>query len=186
MRQEVQIRYFLPSVHLVVVLLVRIVHPHQIKMVALVVVDHHQLTVQELALRDKVIMVVMVGMDGAVVAVGGAGGAGSNAPAPFGGNGGVGSSTSITGTPIFLAGGGGGCAETAGAAGKGGNGGGGNGGSGSTAPGVSPTQVIPDPGQINTGGGGGGNRDATSPSTPIVIQGSGRSGGSGILIIRHT
>ena len=112
---------------------------------------------------------------------GGGGGAGAvgAAPAaePTGGNGGVGVSSSITGTSIFRAGGGGGASykNAAGAvSGTGGNGGGGRGGASNG--GTITTAVVS--GTVNTGGGGGGGAwQGTSTA--------GGAGGSGIVIIRY-
>ena len=102
---------------------------------------------------------------------GGAGGVGGlgtgSTKATFTGNGGVGLSSSITGSSIFRGGGGGGClyaSDTSG--GTAGNGGGGQGGSNSLNNATS--------GTANTGGGGGGNSGAT-----------GGSGGSGVVILRY-
>jgi len=97
---------------------------------------------------------------------GGAGGAGVNATSStIGRDGGVGLSSSITGTSVFYAGGGGGGGfEDAG--GSGGNGGGGAGGG---TDGVS--------GTANTGGGGGGGVNGSTNK--------GGNGGSGIIIIRY-
>ena len=84
-----------------------------------------------------------------------------------GGNGGTGATTSINGTPTTFAGGGGGayyyntCAGQAGAGGGGRSGIEGGGSDGATA------------GTTNTGGGGGGG------------NGTGKAGGSGIVIIRY-
>lgn len=100
---------------------------------------------------------------------GGAGAVGGNAGA-LGGNGGVGIESTITGSSVFYAGGGGGGAKGS-AGGSGGNGGGGQGGGeGAGVPAASA-------GSPNTGGGGGG-----VPNASIA----GRSGGSGIVVIRHT
>jgi len=103
---------------------------------------------------------------------GGAGAVGGNVQAPLqGGDGGAGSTTSISGSPTTYAGGGGGQAEgqPAPAQGQGGSGGGGAAGT-SGSVGVSGTS--------NTGGGGGG-----VDANPIV-GGSG-AGGKGIVIIRY-
>ena len=106
---------------------------------------------------------------------GGGGGAGAvgglgigSTKALFTGNGGVGLSSSITGSSVFRGGGGGGClyaSDTSG--GSGGNGGGGQGGSNNLNNATS--------GTANTGGGGGGNSGAT-----------GGSGGSGVVILRYS
>ena len=107
--------------------------------------------------------------------IGGAGGgghaaAGGNVPGgtASGGAGGTGSSLSITGSPVFYAGGGGGGADTSGTGGSGGNGGGGTGGSNNSSSGMTA-------GTANTGGGGGGNGQAAA----------GAAGGSGIVVIRY-
>ena len=97
---------------------------------------------------------------------GGAGGSGGNAPTVVGGNGGPGSSSSISGSPVTYAGGGGGGVWSGpGPAGSAGPGGGGAGGLTST-PAGSGTQ--------STGGGGGG-----------IGGGVAGSGGSGIVIIAY-
>jgi hypothetical protein len=112
---------------------------------------------------------------GSAAGGGGAGGAGgpiaSQSPQSKGGNGGVGTSTSITGSPLAFSGGGGGggyfaasqpggSASPCGTGGAGAPSGGGNGGDGTT----------------NRGGGGG------SGDYP---NGNGGSGGSGIVVIRY-
>lgn len=94
---------------------------------------------------------------------GGAGGAGGGNPR----EGGPGRSSSITGTPVFYAGGGGG-----GATGSGGAGGAGGGGRGNTSPGGGYT-----PGTDGLGGGGGGGWNHNSSATG--------AGGSGIVIVKH-
>jgi len=113
---------------------------------------------------------------------GGAGGTGSASPGPtvgVAGNGGVGATIADSffgptapsyGTPgpapgRYFAGGGGGANHSAGGSSSGGAGGGGPG----NAPPVGGTA-----GTVNTGGGGGGS-----------VQGSGRTGGSGIVVIRY-
>ena len=102
---------------------------------------------------------------------GGGGGAGAiGTPAVSGStvtNGGVGLSSSYSGTPAFYAGGGGGWSNTSPAA-SGGNGGGGAGGLAAPAGGTAGTP--------NTGGGGGGGNTGTA----------GGAGGSGIVIVRYT
>ena len=97
---------------------------------------------------------------------GGAGGVGGNSGSN-GGNGGVGLAYDISGSLIYYAGGGGGGGRNGvvGTQGIGGFGGGGNGG-------YSATDSTA--GTANTGGGGGGQRD-----------GDGKSGGSGIVIIKY-
>jgi len=97
---------------------------------------------------------------------GGAGAAGTNA-STNGTDGGVGLSSSITGSGVFRAGGGGGSSQSSGGpAGSGGNGGGGAGAS-SADPQPNGTS-----GTANTGGGGGGSRS------------NGGAGGSGVVILR--
>jgi len=105
--------------------------------------------------------------------MGGGGGAtaeGTCASPTAGGSGGAGATSSINGTPTTRAGGGGGSVYDGGTAGAGGAGGGGNGTRGSTTNGTA--------GTANTGGGGGGGER----SVPSV---GGKSGGSGIVIIRY-
>lgn len=89
---------------------------------------------------------------------GGAGAAGTN-----GGAGGIGVASSITGSSVFYAGGGG-PTQVNGAASLGGAGGGGAGGLNGTS------------GQINTGGGGGAGSSASGTSG---------AGGSGVVIVRY-
>ena len=106
---------------------------------------------------------------------GGGGGGGSSAvggiqSGTVAGAGGAGTSSSITGSAITYAGGGGGCptsggAYTGGAGGAGGGGAGGNAGTVGTA------------GTVNTGGGGGGGSNASS------AEAAGGAGGSGIVIL---
>jgi hypothetical protein len=115
---------------------------------------------------------------------GGAGGTGSASPGPTGGaagNGGVGATIADSffgptapsyGTPgpapgRYFAGGGGGANHAGSPAGNS------TGGSGGGGPGVAPP-AGGTAGTVNTGGGGGGS-----------IQGSGRDGGSGIVVIRY-
>jgi len=98
---------------------------------------------------------------------GGAGTPGRNAQATFGGIGGDGFMSTITGTPVFYGGGGGGGSWNY-TGGAGGLGGGGQGGTMSTNNMTA--------GTTNTGGGGGGN-GATS-------AGAACAGGSGIVIIK--
>jgi hypothetical protein len=96
---------------------------------------------------------------------GGAGGPGGNANGNIGGNGGPGLSFSITGTPIYYSGGGGGCSYNSNPVGQGGIGGGGSGvltGNGNS-------------GAVNTGGGGGGSGVASTGGT----------GGAGIVIVKY-
>lgn len=110
--------------------------------------------------------------DGSTRGAGGGGGAvdpGSNYSSPnFGGPGGNGTSSSITGSPLTKGGGGGGGSESSGKQGAGGPGGGGRGGSPPSTPSLS--------GTANTGGGGGGGGG---------LLGNGSSGGSGIVVIRY-
>jgi len=110
---------------------------------------------------------------------GGAGQAGEDCPNPVppqrGYDGGDGVASSITGTSIYRAGGGGGCGrfENAGPAGVGGLGGG--------APGSDPVDS-PNPGGVaNSGGGGGGTSIGSPPFTPVP----GGNGGSGVVIIKE-
>jgi hypothetical protein len=105
---------------------------------------------------------------------GGAGGAGSPGVAAGGGFGGVGLTSSITGTSTYYAGGGGGAGYGAIAgqvAGVGGLGGG--------ASGESVTNTVAPNGIANTGGGGGGG------CYVYAGTGSGGTGGDGVVIIRH-
>ena len=97
---------------------------------------------------------------------GGAGAVGQNAPSG-GGAGGNGLASSITGSSITRAGGGGGSAQ-GGSGGAGGSGGGGS-GSNSNVAGIS--------GTANTGSGGGAGGGGSA--------GTGGSGGSGIVIIKY-
>jgi hypothetical protein len=101
---------------------------------------------------------------------GGAGAAGTAGTPSTGGAGGVGLANSISGSPIFYAGGGGGVTEPGSPNGAGGNGGGGAG--------VSGPGATSNPGTANTGGGGGGNGGEPGSSP-------GGAGGSGIVIIRY-
>ena len=106
---------------------------------------------------------------------GGAGGGGSNGNGAQIGNGGVGRSTSVSGSPVYYAGGGGGGSFNNGGSygpASGGTGGGGPGGLGNGANGTD--------GSPNTGGGGGGG-----PGGPGGSGGYGGKGGSGIVIIRY-
>jgi hypothetical protein len=111
---------------------------------------------------------------------GGAGGAGSPGTST-GGPGGNGTANSITGSPVTRAGGGGGGAGSAIAGGSGGPGGGGQGG----GLGSNSRQAVA--GTANTGGGGGGGGSSNPPSNapPSGTASLGRSGGSGIVIIRY-
>jgi hypothetical protein len=102
--------------------------------------------------------------NGDVPGGGGAGAVGQNGTSSDNaGDGGVGLSSSITGSAVFRAGGGGGGSA---GSGSGGNGGGGAGGISSNAT----------AGTVNTGGGGGGGGNPGS---------QGGAGGSGVVIIRY-
>jgi hypothetical protein len=111
---------------------------------------------------------------GRTVTVGNLGGGGGGSSAVGGnassftvpGNGGAGTSNSITGTPVTYAGGGGGGGGNAG--GAGGTGGAGGGGAG----GVNGSNGVA--GTVNTGGGGGGGG---------YSGGTGGAGGSGVVIL---
>jgi hypothetical protein len=83
------------------------------------------------------------------------------------GNGGNGLASSITGSSVTRAGGGGGALYNVGTAGTGGTGGGGNGGTNASPAGVA--------GTVNTGGGGGGAHSGAASG----------AGGSGIVILRY-
>ncbi len=98
---------------------------------------------------------------------GGAGAVGANGSGTTGGNGGVGTTSSITGTSTYYSGGGGGGAS--GTAGSGGLGGGGGGGL---------LNVVGVNGTANTGGGGGGGAEGGGYFT-------GGNGGSGTVIVRY-
>ncbi len=110
---------------------------------------------------------------------GGAGGSGSNGGGDqsslgeFAGDGGPGKASSISGSEVYYAGGGGGYNAGNTAAGNRGDGGIGGGGAGGQANQGSPVAPAVS-GTANTGGGGGGGR-----------FGSGASGGSGIVIVRY-
>lgn len=93
---------------------------------------------------------------------GGSGGTGFAGSGTTGGNGGIGTSNSITGTSLFYAAGGGGSGTV-----TAGNGGSSIGGNGSTASGATA-------GATNTGSGGGAN---------VTSGAAGGSGGSGIVIV---
>jgi hypothetical protein len=107
---------------------------------------------------------------------GGAGGPGGDAPATnaAAGDGGIGKSSTITGTSIYYAGGGGGGGYNSGVAASGGSGGGGAGGVSNTIAGGN--------GTVNSGGGGGGSGQLNAPPYPTGVGGS---GGSGIVIVRY-
>jgi len=109
------------------------------------------------------------GSGGADAGGGGASAVGGNMSSPpyQAGAGGAGVTTEITASPVAYSGGGGGSSDSAGLAGAGGTGGGGTG--------KSPNQPGEN-GTANTGGGAGG---ATRAS------GSGKTGGSGIVVIRY-
>ena len=109
---------------------------------------------------------------------GGATAAGENMQNPFSPSvqapdGGAGTTTSITASPVGYAGGGGGGGYVGCGPATGGSGGTGGGGSGAT-PGASGAA-----GTTNRGGGGGGGGNGSSPLSP------GGNGGSGIVIIRY-
>ena len=100
---------------------------------------------------------------------GGAGAVGASVSSPWtGGNGGVGVASTITGSSVYRAGGGGGAAYNSQGrdGGTGGNGGGGNGSGNSSTSATA--------GTANTGGGGGGG----------TAGGGGKAGGSGVVILR--
>ena len=113
---------------------------------------------------------------------GGAGAVGSKAPGgnDTGGAGGVGVSSSISGSAVFYGGGGGGGADAVHSpfiGGAGGNGGGGKGGSGTPS-----TPQTGTAGTTNTGGGGGGGgNDGVGNDAGCA----GGAGGSGIVIIAY-
>ena len=102
---------------------------------------------------------------------GGASAAGTNGSSPSAGAGGAGVTTSINGSPVTRAAGGGGGAQVASAA-SGGSGGGGSGAINNGTGGA---------GSANTGSGGGG----TGTPGPGSAGGSGGAGGKGIVIIRY-
>jgi hypothetical protein len=100
-------------------------------------------------------------------------GAAGQHPSPSGANGGNGTASNITGSPVTLCGGGGAfCTNNGGTGGSGGSGGGGGG-----ARGQNPAQG--QNAQSNTGGGGGGGMNA-----PVNNVRSG-NGGSGTVIISY-
>jgi len=109
------------------------------------------------------------GQGGGGAGASGQSGSGATPMTTVGGNGGMGLTYNISGSPVTYAGGGGGGGAIG--AGIGGNGGGGNGGFLSQ----NPTAGVP-----NTGGGGGGG--AAMANYPYRI---GFAGGSGIVIIRY-
>ena len=134
------------------------------------------------------------GLNGSADGAGGGGGGssavGANAGpvgvSPKGGNGGVGTSSSISGTATFYAGGGGGGGYVSSSAGDGGAGGGGGGGSGSATQGVggsnngaNGTSTVGGTGGANSGGGGGGGAYSGGHK-------GGGNGGSGIVVIRYS
>ena len=102
----------------------------------------------------------------------GAAGAGVTGGGTIGGAGGIGLSSSLSGTSTYYAGGGGSSGDYRSIAG--GPGGTGGGGTGSSVQGVAGGS-----GTVNTGGGGAGS--SYSPTS----QGNGGAGGSGIVIIRY-
>jgi len=101
---------------------------------------------------------------------GGSGAVGVNGSNTTGGNGGAGTASSITGSSVIRASGGGGSTyDSGGTAGTGGNGGGGAGGNNTAG----------SPATVNTGSGGGGSeRNHPSSNTP-----AGGSGGKGVVIL---
>ena len=103
---------------------------------------------------------------------GGAGESGKNAVSGQGGDGGDGIFSSITGISKYYAGGGGGAHRTSSFVSQGGLGGGGDGES------ASATKTSNSFGSQNTGGGAGAIELGANPS-------AGRSGGSGIVVIRY-
>jgi hypothetical protein len=106
---------------------------------------------------------------------GGSGAVGGTPSVSTAGVGGIGSSSSITGSSVYYAGGGGGGGGNPAVdnGGAGGNGGGGAGGGQNTsANGVA--------GTVNTGGGGGGGAGGGSGGT---INGNGGNGGKGVVIL---
>ena len=103
---------------------------------------------------------------------GGAGAVGGPGAPNFSGNGGDGVATSITGSSVTRAGGGGGQRYPA-PGGPGGCGGAGGGGDGHGGGGPNPSYPTGVPGTANTGGGGGG------------AEYSSGAGGSGIVVIRY-
>ena len=114
---------------------------------------------------------------------GGAGAVGENGRSPSqtigGGDGGIGTANSITGSSVYYAGGGAGAGEAGAVGGNGGNGGGGIGGSGPYSP---STPREGGPGTANTGGGGGGASYDVNYSTPsTTVSGA---GGSGVVILK--
>ena len=113
-------------------------------------------------------------VDSASAGGGGAGGNGTNSSGANPGGGGIGYSCSITGEPVYYAGGGGGGAYGT-TGGSGGAGGGGAAGTGENNAGVTA-------GTDGLGGGGGGASGAGNKWTACV----GGAGGSGVVIIRAT
>ena len=103
---------------------------------------------------------------------GGAGAVGGNASSESAGNGGVGVAVAITGSSVYYAGGGGGTRSSAASS----SGGLGGGGAGNTAGNNSGAAT---PGTANTGGGGG----AGGHGGGSAIHG--KSGGSGVVILRY-
>ena len=132
------------------------------------------------------------GFDGGEIAIsssvpqgatgGGAGASGQGGAVTSATAGGVGLSSSITGSAVFRAGGGGGGSYSTGGFSSGGNGGGGAGGDDTNHSGHSQVSdgsgyYYPLSGTDNTGGGGGGSSGPANPTT------YGR-GGSGVVILR--
>ena len=120
---------------------------------------------------------------GGAGAVGGYGGRGIIPPSsiPPGGNGGVGLESTITGSPVFYAGGGAGGAYAGSLAGTGGNGGGGRGCDAGPSPLGSFPGIQAEAGTVNTGGGGGGGCSDFWGTPP----GLGKAGGSGVVIVKE-
>ena len=108
---------------------------------------------------------------------GGAGAVGGPGAPNFSGNGGDGVATSITGSSVTRAGGGGGQRYPVPGGGPGGCGGAGGGGNGYGGGGPNPAYPTGVPGTANTGGGGGGGNFSGTTC--------GAAGGSGIVIIRY-
>ena len=108
--------------------------------------------------------------NGGAAGGGGAGAVGGNASGNTAGNGGIGVTSTITGSSVTRGGGGGGGTFNSSAS-SGGAGGGGAGGGGANTNGTS--------GTANTGGGGGGSASTNGTNT-------GGSGGSGIVILRYS
>ena len=128
------------------------------------------------------------GGGGGASSVGGDGQSASGSPAYAAGNGGDGEPSSITGTSITRAGGGGGFTYGVSVTNvsSGGTGGGGAGGryvSSGNAYNPSPSNAVD--GQVNTGSGGGSGSVTKSGSGSSWYGGDTASGGSGIVILRY-